>query len=415
MIGFTEILPKALKQYQLPGLSVAGFVKDRSFAWSGGFADLETQRAISPDTLFPIASCTKPVTAALVMDQVQRGNFDLDTTLKSLVPEFRLMDPKAAREMTVRDLLCHRTGLPPHTWSWVFGDVDRDTFMLERLPHLASHCGFRDRHAYSNIMYAFAGTVLQRTMGKSWEQLVDPRFEHLESKWFEHPNVALPYRASRRIPFFHAQKNHLIAPASELMAAAPVLAGWLREQDVAEMAVPQTRISSQTQYGLGWRISKTVGGHREIWHSGQCSGYTAWMSSVPRLDAGIVLLTNHHGAVDELSAMANQFYARIQSMDHPLPEMVRGSGRRDNRVPWETSAKSFDHVRYENPGYGRFEIKGRQAWFQNVGPFDLLQDEEQRLGFELPVYGVRFLMTRTPDTVSIPFDSKVEPIKFERV
>jgi CubicO group peptidase (beta-lactamase class C family) len=414
MDGFREILTDAVTDWKIPGLSVAGFAGDESFSWAGGHADVKGGLEITDASLFPIASCTKPLTAAMVLEQVNSGAVALDQPLKDIVPEFRLMDPDATNEMTLRDVLCHRTGLPPHTWSWVYGSDTRKDFMYNRLPHLDPICGFKERHAYSNIMYAFAGYVLECLTGKPWELQVDPRFVHLDEQWFEQADVALPYRDGKRIPFFHAEKNHLIAPASELMSTASALSNWLFELDVLPMAQAQVNVSNRTSYGLGWRLTDTAQG-REVWHSGQCSGYTAYMSTIPGIKAGIVLLSNQQNIVDELHTLAANFYARVLGGNPTLPAIKPPlKSFRDQAEPVPYNGELVAGM-YENPGYGKLLVKEKQLFFQEVGPIDVKAGQGDTAIFELPIYGATFSMQQFADRIEIPFEPKVAPIVFKRI
>jgi CubicO group peptidase (beta-lactamase class C family) len=414
----------------LMGLSIATFDRDGISTYVYG----ETGRgSVNEATRFPIASCTKPLTASAVCGLAEAGALDLDLPICTWLPDFRLHDASASAAMTPRDLLCHRSGLPPHTWSWVYGELDRARFIHERLPHLASVGPFREKYRYSNILYAVAGQLVHAVTGVSWEDHMREQVfaqygmdhtDHLDEYWMAGEHIALPHRNRQAIPGFAAKAHHPIAPASELISTAVDLAGWLRahmrDPVFKGMTEAQVCIDPREQkcgvlgplhYGLGWRLD-TIDGQPHAWHSGLCSGYTAWMSVMPDRERGIVLLTNSDHSLGWLKRMAYGFllpdidwtetFAHAASQAEPAPA--------DEPAP--ASLDRDGH--YVHPGYGTFVIDGAMGWFQGRGPFPLTNVQADRVQFRLPEYSPTFNITFGDGQVAIDFEPQLAPIQFER-
>ncbi len=280
-----------------------------------GHRDAAASLPINQNTLFPIASVTKTITAELILEAAGRGELDLDRPLQDQLECFELADPDATARMTPHDALCHFSGLAPHTQSWVRCPLSRRDYMKQILPSLPSEGPFRERHRYSNILYAVLGQLLEECSGRSWEEHVQeelipelPGLGILEAGWENLPQMAQPYRNGERIPPFYARKDHLIAPASELFASAETLMLWGRRflKDAADHPrwQAQNRVAEQSplagagplDYGLGWRIDHPAG-RKRVWHSGHCSGYRCLLELFPEQREGRFIASND-GAED---------------------------------------------------------------------------------------------------------------------
>ncbi|MEX2606247.1 MAG: serine hydrolase [Kiritimatiellia bacterium] len=301
--------------HSLPGLVLSSFSADTIETLALG--------EVEDTTRFPIASVTKTFTADLVLDLA--GASLLDRPVRDVLPDFALADPDATARLTPRDALCHFSGLPPHTWAWVYGDLPRADFIRERLPCLPVIGSFRQQHRYSNLLYAVLGQWIESVSGQSWEHAMQqvisgpphlPDTCLLDGKWTS--SAPAPYERGpdgvrKRAPFF-ARENHLIAPASELMASVPDLAKWgqhhlrLSPEDIRWR--PHNLIETQRphpamgplHYGLGWRVD-TVCGESRVWHSGQCGGYSSLLVVYPERHIGFAAATNLHASVQPLQAL----------------------------------------------------------------------------------------------------------------
>ena len=270
------------------------------------------------DTRFPLASVTKTFTSHLCLVPACKNM--LDVPLIDVLPYFELADSEATRQMTPRDALCHFSGLAPHTRDWVRCGLSREAYIRNRLPLLPSEGPFKEKHRYSNLMYAVLGQWLEELDGRSWEVQVTEDIlkplgmsgtSHIDETWTE--DAALPHGvsesgATHEIPPFFAKRNHLIAPASELIGSMPDLAKWgqfllgLNPEDERWKPHSCIRENPRLDYGLGWRLDH-IHGEPRYWHSGQCSGYTTLLCLNPDQKTGTALATNRSDAVDLLQEM----------------------------------------------------------------------------------------------------------------
>lgn len=407
-----------------PG-GIAGLFDSASVSfYPWGTTGLSGEEPVSPHTRFPIASVTKPFTAQLLLEALHEHAVPLTTPLRTLLPHFALSDPVAAREITLEDALCHRSGLPPHTWAWIYSDVSRTEFIRERLPHLDSVGPHRDHHRYSNMLYAVLGEVVETLTGVSWEQALREQIlkplgmDHtgrLTETWAtQTPVPARPHDATGApIPPFFAKANHLIAPASEMISTAADLARWgqhlLRhppsdDRWTSRNAVPDM---DRTGYGLGWRID-TRPGPRRIWHSGQCSGYSALLVLYPGEKRGGVYLCNRAGAVPALHALDEGCH----------PQALPARPAAPSPVLFPAKDLATPEGRFHHPGYGDLTLSRPNGIphlaFQSAPAAPLLRHPNGLPGFQPPGYRAWIPASIDADRVHLSFEPQRPPIRFVR-
>ena len=133
--------------------------------------------AVDADTLFQIGSTTKAFTAAALAILVDEGKIRWDDHVIDHLPDFRMYDPWVTREITVRDLLVHRSGLGLGQGDLMFvpsTDISRAD-LVRRIRYLKPATSFRSGFAYDNVLYAVAGQVVEAVSGKTWEDFVEER------------------------------------------------------------------------------------------------------------------------------------------------------------------------------------------------------------------------------------------------
>src|SRR5215468_9073680 len=169
---------RVLKEFEVPGLAIA-IVKDGKVALIKGYGvrRLGESAPVDEQTLFGIASNTKAFTAAALAILVDEGKIRWDDPVTKHLPGFQMYDPYVTREMTVRDLLTHRSGLglgagdllffPPTTFS-------REE-IIARLRYIKPATSFRSKYAYDNVLYLVAGQVVAAISGKSWDDFIKER------------------------------------------------------------------------------------------------------------------------------------------------------------------------------------------------------------------------------------------------
>jgi len=306
----------------------------------------------NPSAIYPIASCTKAMTAWLIWQLTREGHVELGAPLSRHVPSLSFRDPDATENLTILDALVHRSGLPPHTWAWVYLDVDRETFFRERLPHLEPEGPYAEAYRYSNILYGALGLACgdweQQIQDRLWKPLDMQNTYHLQEGWHKQPGVVLRTNQKDDAVIFHAQERHAMAPSGEVMSCTGDMAKWLHfllGGDHEALWRPEQFIRNSNEgplhYGLGWRV-ETVAGQRTAWHTGGCTGYSSLCVLVPDEDLGICLLSNGHG-------IANNLKDAVFSMLRKTPPK--------NLPAFGTSEDAKGPV-HESPITGRFHHSG---------------------------------------------------------
>src|SRR4051812_30276413 len=193
---------KAVAEWRVPGLAIA-VVKDGRIVFAKGYGVREAGKVAPVDTstLFAIGSTTKAMTAAAIGMLVDEGKMRWDDPVTNYLPGFQLRDPWATREITVRDLLTHRAGLPNVDFLW-YGTSNTTAEILRRVRFVDLAYSPRSSFIYQNVMYAAAGQVIAAVSGMPWDEFVRTRIFtplHMDrtvpllARAATAPNVARPH------------------------------------------------------------------------------------------------------------------------------------------------------------------------------------------------------------------------------
>ncbi|MFP3939119.1 MAG: serine hydrolase [Acidobacteriota bacterium] len=333
--AFDTYAEEARRAWRVPGLAVA--VVDGGevvLARGYGVRDLDASApegsgsAVDEDTLFAIGSTTKAMTAALLGQLAAVGELSWDDPVIDHLPAFRLKDPYATREVTIRDLLTHRAGLGNADLLWYGADRSWEE-IFPKLAGIEPAYSLRDGFVYQNLMYAVAGHLAARVAGSPWESLMEDRlFEPLGmertvptlARTAARDNVAAPHHEIEgEIRRIDNEPVDPVAPAGAVWSSAAELSRWVRmllaegaweggrvlpEETVAELFRPQTLIPREafyptaeltdphwTSYGLGW-FQQDYRGLMVQFHTGSIDGMSAIVGLVPEEELGVVVLAN---------------------------------------------------------------------------------------------------------------------------
>jgi CubicO group peptidase (beta-lactamase class C family) len=296
---FDEFVAEVMAEWRIPGLAMAVVRRDEPpllRCW--GLGDIDTGAPVTPDTVFPICSVTKSFTATALALLVDERRVDWDMPVRAVLPDFRLRDPVATEQASLRDLLTHRTGLPRHDGVHMDGHLD-NAGVLAALSHLEPSKPFRGSWQYNNLMYLVAGLVLERVSGERWEDFIRERIllplgmeratTSLEEMLAQHPDYAMPHAVldgeQRRI----AVRPIYARPAGSICASIAEMAEWMRfhldpvtgrdrlrlsPAAATELTAPQTYIGRSdfteigpVHYGFGFFVGHYRGA-RSIDHNG---------------------------------------------------------------------------------------------------------------------------------------------------
>jgi CubicO group peptidase (beta-lactamase class C family) len=330
---FDDYVNKALKEWGVPGAAIA-IVKDDRIVYQKGFGvrELNKPAPVDEHTLFAIGSSSKAFTSASLAMLVDEGKLKWDDAATKYLPGFQLFDPYSTRELTIIDLMSHRSGLTRGDLLWYGSAYDRNE-VLRRVRYLKPSWSLRYRYGYQNIMFLAAGQIIPSITGKSWDDFVRERiFTPLGMK---STNTSIKsFDASANVATPHSKINDLvqvvswrnidnIAPAGSINSNVEDMAQWLRLQlsdgvyqnqrllsaaAINEIRTPQTIIRLEGQqknlypeahflaYGLGWFLSD-YRGRKLIEHGGAIDGMRAEVATIPEEKVGLVILTNLNGTI----------------------------------------------------------------------------------------------------------------------
>jgi len=321
------------QKFEVPGIGLA-IVKDGEVVVAKGYGvgDRERSTQVDAHTLFAIASNTKAFTATALALLVEEGKLQWDDPVIDHLPWFQLSDPYVTREITVKDLLVHRSGLGLGQGDLLlFPPTDYDrTEIVRRLRFLELKTSFRSAYAYDNVLYVVAGELIAAVSGQSWEEFIDSRilnkFGMVDSKTrieqvLAATNVAQPYMlVDQKLTKVDHEAVPNIAPAGGIYSSASDMAKWLAVQLDSGRAVgsgqffspsttrelwayitpipiadPPPELAKFRRQFLGYGLGFVVGdyrGHKVVFHDGVLGGYVSMLTMIPDLKLGIVILTN---------------------------------------------------------------------------------------------------------------------------
>lgn len=175
--GLDTAFARVLKDWNAAGFAVAVVDRDSViYARGFGYKDWENKVPVTPHTLFAIGSCTKAFTASLIGMLERDGKLDLDKPVRDYLPELKFYTPEMNEMITLRDMMCHRTGLPRHDLSWyLFGNSTRNSMIL-KIQYMEPTAGIREKWQYNNFMFAAQGVITEHLTGKSWNKTLPTAF-----------------------------------------------------------------------------------------------------------------------------------------------------------------------------------------------------------------------------------------------
>jgi CubicO group peptidase (beta-lactamase class C family) len=327
--GFDAYVRKAISDWEVPALAIA-VVKDGEVVFQRGYGFLELGRATPADdeTLFAIGSTTKAMTAAAIGMLVDEGKLSWDDPVTKHLPWFQLRDAYVTREVTVRDLLTHRAGLPNTDFLW-YEQENGARDILSRMRYVPLETSLRSHFTYQNVMYAAAGAVVSQVSGMPWEEFVRARiFEPLgmsgtvpnAAGLAATTNVASPhYRIDGKVEVIENASVDAVAPAGSVWSSVADMAKWMRfllegktaagtrllkEETLNELFRPQAMVGDDafyptrrltrphwTTYGLGW-FQQDYDGRAVDFHTGSIDGMVAIHGLIRDERLGVYVLAN---------------------------------------------------------------------------------------------------------------------------
>lgn len=417
LAGFDEYATTALVDLKTPGLAVA-VIKNGNVIFKRGYGVRRVggEERVDEHTIFPIASVTKVFTVTCLAQLVDEGKLKWTDPVVKHLHEFQLYDPHLTRDVSLMDLLAHRTGLERADPLAFRGDYDR-VEILRRLRYLQPVTPFRDRSGYHNLLIVQAGELLERVSGKTWQELVRSRlFQPLGmSRTLAGPweltgiaNISTPHILTEGRPVpdpaWIRDESHegfqrlhaAVAPAGSIQSNVVDMARfvqlylnegefkgtrYLQAETVRDMFAvrstipvkpPQEPNSAYSKYlagcGIGWWL-RDYRGRKIIYHGGSSGAVAAMM---PEEGLGVVVLANlgtgvvymmMHDLFDRLLGIPRTWtnrYWQIEAMEKPEQDAREKNARLEAQRATDTRPKlSLDGytATYTCDLYGKLEIR----------------------------------------------------------
>jgi CubicO group peptidase (beta-lactamase class C family) len=401
---------RVMQEFEVPGISLA-LVKDGQILLTKGYglSQLGESTLVDAKTLFGIASNTKAFTATALALLVEEGKLEWDQPVIDYLPWFRLSDPYVTREITIRDLLVHRSGLGLGAgdllW-WPASTYSREE-IVRRLRFIPLVNSFRSAYAYDNVLYAVAGEVIKTISGQSWEDFVSTRIlspvgmvtsnvRHSASSTGS--NVATPHaRIEGKVipvkPFISDNVN----PAGGINSNAEDMANWMIVQlDSGRLADGSRLFSPKTTrelwspvtpmpiyplppelsparnnfkgYALGF-VVQDYRGHKLVTHTGGLPGYLSRVSMIPDLKLGIAILTNQESSAAFNSIAHHVLDYYLDASPYNWIDAYKEINKRWNsRLKALTQAAKVTRDSTSNPSLPleKYAGKYRDAWYGDI-------------------------------------------------
>jgi CubicO group peptidase (beta-lactamase class C family) len=334
----------SMKTFEVPGLALA-IVKDGKILVAKGYGvrKLGDPTAVGEHTMFAIGSNTKAFTTAALATLVDAGKLSWDDPVYQRLPGFVMYDAYVSHEMTIRDLLTHRSGMglgEGDLLFWPQSTYTRDE-IIYKLRFMKPASSFRSHYAYDNLLYMTAGQIIPAVTGTSWDEYIEQNiFVPLAMKNSTTTNTgfkpgddyAFPHsRVDGKLQVIALEALDNVGPAGSINSCAADMAKWVQlqlnrgklvdregrlfsEERSREMWTPQTILptgnppaplaglkTNFADYALGWGL-RDYHGRKLVGHTGGVGGFVSRVMLVPEENLGVVVLTNAEegGAFDAI-------------------------------------------------------------------------------------------------------------------
>jgi CubicO group peptidase (beta-lactamase class C family) len=398
-----SFVSKAMSDWHTMGVAVAIVSKDSILLQKGyGYSNYARRLPVTPNTLFPIASCSKTFVAGLLGMAAAEGRIQLNKPVHNYLPAFNLSDKEVTKRATVEDLLSHRTGLPGHDWAWTFNTNFPESVYLNRIRHLEPSAALGTKYQYNNFMFFVLSVLVEKVYHKNWNEVVREKlFVPLEMKHSYGSYATSDRQEPRALTYEYKDSFRLdetrqmddLLGAGSINTTAGDLAHWLQlwisggtykkkyvlpstfiqqatsSHIVVEAAPPEIYPDEQfMNMGLSWFLS-SYRGHYKAHHTGNVAGYSSSLTFFPYDSLGIVVLTNQNNSplIRLLPDVIADLFFHYDLRDKNSALLTKQQAYAKQKVPDVINIdtveiqKSFTPAVYcghfYNPGYGPVRIE----------------------------------------------------------
>ncbi len=400
---------RVMQTFEVPGIALA-IVKDGRVIVAKGYGVRTVGQSAPVDarTIFCIASNTKAFTATAIGLLVEEGKLQWDAPVTRYLPSFALSDPYVTHEITLRDLLVHRSGLGLGAGDllWWPGATYTRKEIVQRLRFIPLATSFRSTYAYNNVLYLVAGEVIEAVSGMPWEDFIRTRI--LDPVGMTHTTLVNQYLSTEDRATTHASVDGHVRivspdtgtamnPAGGIYACAEDMAKWMITQlDSGQTPAGKRLFSPRTTkqlwsmvtpipignpapgleavqpdfvgYALGFSV-RDYRGYKMVSHTGGMPGFVSRVTMIPELGLGITVLTNQ-----ESGAAFNTLTNAILDAYMPGPRIdwlavsTALNARSDslNRAAVSSAAAARDSLSHPSLPLAKYAGTYRDAWYGDI-------------------------------------------------
>jgi CubicO group peptidase (beta-lactamase class C family) len=329
--GIDTFINRILKEWKVAGVTVTVVEKNKVLLTKGyGYKDYENKVPVTENTLFAIGSCTKAFTASLLGFPLKEGTLDLDKPVHQYLPELRFISDELTNNITTRDMMSHRTGLPRHDLAWYSAKTRRDS-LLYIIRFFEANAPLRQTWQYNNFMFLAQGVLAEKLSGKKWEELIKEKLfiplgmNASNTSMNDHqkaPDFSYGYREKDgNIIKMKFMNIDAMGPAGSINSNAKDMANWvmmwinggkLNGKEIIPSTYYNQAISSQmvigaglpskeqpdiffSNYGMGWFLAN-YRGHYRVEHGGNIDGFSTSTCFFPSDSIGVFVSVNQNGS-----------------------------------------------------------------------------------------------------------------------
>ena len=399
---------KILKDWKAVGFAVAVVDKNKIIYSKGfGYRDFEQKKPVTSNTLFAIGSCTKAFTASLIGMLAHDKLVDIDKPVHNYLPNLVFYNNGMTDNITLRDMMSHRTGLPRHDYSWyTFTTSSRDS-LLQRIQYMEPTAGVKERWQYNNFMFLLQGMVSEKLTGQKWEQNIRARilgplnmqrtnFSVLDLAKDDDGSLGYYVKNDTAIKKINYYLIDAMGPAGSINSCVSEMANWVitwinggkfNGKEIVPESFVQDAISSQmiisgglpekdipdvffSNYGFGWFLA-SYRGHYRVEHGGNIDGFSASTCFFPTDSIGIVVLSNQNGSVvpsivrnliaDKLLNLPYLDWSANRKKAVDKAKAVEADAKKNSGSMKKQGTKPSHPLKdyeglYNNPGYGTIDV-----------------------------------------------------------
>lgn len=389
-------IAKQVKDYKVPGLAI-GIIKGNKVVFKNGYGVTSTldNFPVTTQTIFPLSSCTKAFTAAAMAVLIDEGKISWNDKVIKFLPDFKLSDPWITKELTISDILSHRSGLNSYDGDLLwYGTNYTKKEIVNKIQYSPIKNNFRIDFGYQNVMYLVAGMVIEAVSGKPYDEFVKEKLlkplsmtktstSVLEMR--KDKSYAQPHLKNKPIKLVNMDN---IAPAAAINSNIDEMMRWMQmwigqgrindtiiinENSFETITTIKTLTSGTTErgYGFGWYIDYRDG-EKVLHHDGGMPGYKSSIVLFPKRGDAIVILTNKISPInDQLINVLKDYLTNPQKVNWLQADS--NMSRKQTVYYWDKEREDISKLKstipniaiyegdYEDKVYGKANIRNENG------------------------------------------------------